>query len=178
MKPNPDVTASSELTRLMNLPPAEAGQALMADPIGVITSIIGELANDHLMLAAQQLELQAALEVARRSQPDFNRFEPMILQEMSSLIANDEDGVLDPWPELIQRASERFASKLQAMLKQHPELAQATNTPIPYMEGADPRPMAAAKPNYTRKAIESMSLEEFLTNEEAINNALRNNRIV
>lgn len=171
-------TPPSELKRLMGLSAEDAGKELMADPIGMITTIVSELANDHLMLAAQQLELQAALEVARRSQPDFAQFEPMILQEMSALIANDEDGVLDPWPSLIERATARFASKLEGVLKKHPELAQAGAGSRPYMEGAEAKPHGGGNKRYSRQAIESMSLEEFLNNEEAINTALRHNRIL
>jgi hypothetical protein len=178
-KPTPTSTPqASELKRLMALTPEEAGKELMADPIGMMTTLISELANDHLMLLAQQLELQAALEVARRSQPDFAQFEPMILQELSALIANDEDGVLDPWPSLIERATAKFASKLEGVLKQHPELAQAGADKRPHMEGAEAKPNGTGKQRYSRQAIESMSLEEFLNNEEAINNALRHNRIL
>jgi hypothetical protein len=160
-------------------PATQAAQAFMADPVATLTQFLTDWKETQLTHYAEQMQLMAALEVARRSLPDFKQFEPMILQELSQLIASDDDGVLDPWPTLLQRATDQFSKKLDDVLKQHTNLAgnPTTATP-PTLETTHASKPQRVTPTYTRQAINAMSLDEFLSNEEAINNALRHNRIL
>lgn len=163
--------------------PAEAMKQFEKDPVGFIQGIIEASAGQHLDLMREQLELQSALHFARRYQPDFQRFEPFILQELAQLIQQDEDGILDPWPDLLDRAMERFRERFLALLKKDPEKVKELLAPEAsfdtkaHKEKASNKKTKTNAPNYTRKQIESMTLEDFIAQEATINQALKDQRI-
>lgn len=171
------------------LSPQQAREAFEQDPVGFVTRIVDQLATLHLQNLKEQVELQAALQALRQSQPEFRQFEPFILQELAHLIQSDEDGILDPWPQLLNRATTRFRERFQQLAKQQPELikpllnaaAATQDTPpsavYPYLEQPGNRQPLPADPSFSRQQIKRMSLDEFLAQEDAINQAMRQNRI-
>ncbi len=154
-------------------------EVFVADPVGFIQSEIQKASRNHLYQAREEAELQGSLRAFRRANPEAERFEPFILQEVLEIIQNDEDGVIDPWDKLLEKGLSQFKAKFKDMLKDNPELlekkaAQLSNT---QMEAASPRAYTAAPPSFSREQIAKMSLEEFLEHEAAINEALQSKRI-
>ena len=178
---NSEMPVSSDQVNALS--PEAALQKLQENPVLFIEEMIEKSAGQHLDLMREQLELQSALHFAKRYLPDFQRFEPFILQELAQMIQDDEDGVLEPWPDLLEQAMERFRERFLKLIKEDPD---RVNTLLsPESEGIEPvhkerahnRKVNKAKPSYTRKQIESMSLEDFLTHEATINQALKDQRI-
>jgi hypothetical protein len=147
------------------------------DPAGFIRQLIEEEAVKHLSRLKEEAELRGALNVFRRNNPDFARFEPMILQEVVSLIQNDPDGHIDPWDTLLEKAMKNFSQKFQAMLKDGGIKPEIENQQPPFVEGSGNRIPKELPPTFTREQIARMSLDEYLKNEAAIDAALRNQRI-
>lgn len=177
-----DVAADSPMS------PQEALRQFEQNPIGFIQGVIDQVAGQHLDTMREQIELQSALFFARKHDADFQRFEPYILQELARLIQNDEDGILDPWPDLIERAKDQFRQKFVQLAQSNPhqlqELLQVGKSPAgggttgtAYQEKATNRRSVVEPGSFSRKAIASMSMDEFLEQEEAINQALRDQRI-
>jgi hypothetical protein len=190
------VNFGSEMNDNQNLPEKEtlemARKSLQDNPVAFIQTIISQMAQGHLDTMREQIELQSAIQFARRYTPDFLRFEPFILQEVAQLISQDEDGVLDPWPDLLERGKEKFKERLKILAAQDPAqakalLSQVNNEPsttsneaaakLLYQEKAGNRLPTPLDSQFSRKAIEKMSLSEFLNQEEAINKAVRNKKI-
>jgi hypothetical protein len=164
---------------LNSMAPEEAFALFQENPVGFIETVLGQASRVHLTLMQEQVELQNALYLARRSVPDFAEMEPYILKELEQILQSDEDGVLDPWPDMLERAVKAFQAKLSTVSKQRNLSGSDSNVksnPF-FSEGGGTRKPAELAPKFTRKQIASMSLSEFIENEEAINKALREKKI-
>ena len=151
----------------------------LSDPIGFIQDVVNQSAEQHLANLKDEAELKGAMRVIRRDEPDFERFQPFILQEVAKLIENDPDGVLDPWDDLLRKGLKNFKEKFKKTLAENPELLlkQQQEAQKPLMEGATPRKPRPRLPSFTREEIAQMSVQEFIQNEQAIEQALRMKRI-
>lgn len=161
------------------LAPAEALAALQADPVRFVQRVVSDATGKHLALMKEEAEMQGALNVFLKANPDAGRFLPFILQEVRTLIANDDDGAIDPWETLLNKGLAQFREKFKETLKKQPELLEqaAAQSELPYQEGKANRVPQPLPPSFTRDQIANMSLEAFLENESAINEALKSNRI-
>ncbi|MGE0200343.1 MAG: hypothetical protein AB7P76_05175 [Candidatus Melainabacteria bacterium] len=162
------------------LTPEEALRLFQRDPVGFIHSIVEMSAERHLSDLKEKAELNGALNVFRKAHPEVAAFEPFILQEVADLIRNDDDGVIAPWHTLLEDGLARFQEKFQTFIRENPDFrsaGQAATGEVPYMEGASARQASEPEARFTRAQIAGMSLKEFLKNEAAINEALKNNRI-
>lgn len=166
---------------LSTLPAARALDLMIKDPVGFVQQIVASTTEKHLADLKEQAELRGALNAFRKAHPEAARFEPFILQEVISLIQNDPDGVIDPWDKLLAKGLENFRQKFTATVNEEfakGETAGTENMPqAPFVEGAANRIMPEAPPSFTRAQIAAMSRSDFLKNEAAINEALKNNRI-
>jgi hypothetical protein len=158
-----------------DLPNQQAVEALLRDPAGFIRSIVDEAAQNHLATLKEEAELRGAINAFRKTHPEFERFEPFIMQEVVHLIQNDEDGAIAPWDQLLEKASETFKQKFQETMKG--QIMPNDNPQPPAIEGTAQRMLPEAAPSFTREQIANMSMEEFMKNETAINHALQNQRI-
>jgi hypothetical protein len=164
----------------------EALQLFNNDPIGFINEVVSGLIDYHSGSLSEQMALQNALMVAQKTIPEFRQFEPYILKELADLIASDSDGILEPWPIMIEKAVAAFKERFAQMAKDDQALTQelmgklahqsSSAQPIS-LEASGTRTPVEVKPHFTRKDISSMSMEEFLTNESAINQALKERRV-
>lgn len=158
----------------------EIFQHLMDDPEGYLRELMNNVAQKELQLLREELELKSALQLAQQKYPEFKSFQQHILQELMGLVDEDPDAVSLPWPDLLDRGYERLQARFQEAMQNLPEqLAQATAEDVgkAFVEGNAPRRPQPLVPSYTRQDIARMSLQEFLENEAAINEALKNNRI-
>lgn len=172
--------------RLAQLDPEMARQTLLADPVGFIRSIVDAAASIHLADLKERAELNGALNVYRKANPEFERFESFILPIVAELIQNDPDGVIDPWQTLFEKAYQQFKDRFKDILKNNPDLLQADDLeknstsalrPGKLMEGSANRILPKEAPGFTREQIARMSLDDFIRNEQAINLALQQGRI-
>lgn len=163
------------------LAPAQALELFVADPFAFVRQIVEDAAKSHLADLKEEAELKSALNAFRKKSAEFQRFEPFILQEVVTLLREDPDGGSASWEQLIEKGLDLFRQKfeatLQAKLAEGNLLESAKANPSPYMETAANRAIPTEPPNFTRKQIAGMSLPEFLKNEEAINEAMKNNRV-
>lgn len=150
------------------------------NPVAFVRKVVDVAALDHLQRLKEESELRGALTSFRNAHPDSLRFEPFILQEVAELIQNDASVSSASWSTLLEKGLARFREKFKAALKDNPDLTgqeQPNDGSIGQMENAGNRKLPKATPAYTRKQIGNMSLPEFIAQEEAINEALKNNRI-
>lgn len=159
------------------LTPEQAVEILVRDPVGFVRRIVDEAAQIHLTDLKEEAELRGALNVFRKAHPDAVRFEPFIMQEVVKMIQDDEDGAIAPWDQLLEQALERFKVKFQDMVKENTMPVEEQKTEPPFVEGAMNRVLPEAPVSFTREQISKMSLNEFLKNESAINQALQEKRI-
>ncbi len=159
-------------------------EALLMDPVGFVQRIVESSAQNHLANLKDEAELNGAIRSARKAHPEFERFESFILQEVAELIKTDEDGVIEPWHDLLEKGFNQFQSKFQEMVKQRPELLKAGandstagKNAKAFVEGGTTRTSPEPLPSFTREQIANMSINEFLANEQAIEKALKLKRI-
>jgi hypothetical protein len=151
------------------------------DPESYIRQIVTQEAEKHLINLKETAELQGALNMMRKAQPDFSRFEPFILREVARNLQEDDDGKIAPWPDLLEQGLKHFKEKFSTLIKDKTYSSQPLQenpmTERAHMEGAQQRKTLPASPNFTAQQIEHMSLEEFLNHEADINQALKDGRI-
>lgn len=165
---------------LESLPPTQALELFINDPFEFVRQIVENAAKTHLSDLKEEAELKSALNTARKNSPEFQRFEPFILQEVVTLLKNDPDSSSASWENLLEKATAIFGQKFEATLQEKTDTENAQNTKqneLPYMETSANRIANMEPPSFTRKQIASMSLPEFLKQEAAINQAIQNNRI-
>lgn len=160
----------------------EALAQFVQDPIHFIRQIIAEEAVKHLARLKEEAELRGTVNIFRKKYPDFVRFEPLILQEVAMLIQNDPDGNIDPWDKLLEKAMGVFKQKFRAMMEDgglhNVEKPALNSADPPFIEGGRNRKLPEQSPTFTRAQIANMSLDEFLKNETAIDDAMKNKRII
>lgn len=168
---------------LESLSAEEAMTVLAQDPVGFIRHVVGREADMHLANMKDEAELRGALHQARKAHSEFAQFEMFILQEVAELIQTDDDGVIDPWDKLLDKGVERFREKFKDILKTNPAMLaaaaaeQAGKPMTPHVEGGSSRKMPQLPPAFSRKQIADMSIDDFLKNEAAIEDAMKNGRI-
>ena len=176
--PTPSVKPDSET--LKQLPPDIALQQLHQDPVKFVQQVVNAAAIDHLQRLKEEAELQGALNAFRRVHPDAQRFEPFILQEVARLLQSDSGYAAMPWDALLEKGLAVFREKFKATLTANPDMKNQANNGNKngaQMEGVGNRKLPSAAPAFTRNQIANMSLPEFIAQEQAINDALKNNRI-
>lgn len=170
-----------ESASLETLNPAQALELFISDPFAFVQQIVSDAAQTHLADLKEEAELKSALNAYRKKSPEFQRFEPFILQEVVTLLRDDPDGATASWEQLIEKAMQLFRQKfeatLQAKMDDPSEQTGASVAQPPHMESRTNRLPQVEPPSYTRKQIAKMSLAEFLKNEATINDAIQNNRI-
>lgn len=168
---------------LASLPAEQALELFVSDPFTFIRQIVEDAAKTHLSDLKEETELKSTLNTFRKKSPEFQRFEPFILQEVVALLRNDPDGATESWEVLLEKAIAIFGQKFQDTLQTHPqeqssdENGRPQKTGHPLMETATAKALATEPPSFTRKQLEKMSMAEFLKKEAAINEAIQNNRI-
>lgn len=169
---------------LDGLSPAQALDLLVKNPVEFVRNIVNDAARMHLADLKEEAELRGAIHAFRKNYPEFDRFEPFILQEVARLIREDADGVHDPWPALLEKAMQHFRGKLSDTLKSAQKEdgdSDSASGPSPAdpprIETAANRTPSQPMPSFTREQISRMSLEDFLKYEDAINTALQARRI-
>ncbi len=163
-----------------NLDTLSASQAMhlfSSDPVGFIQKIVSDAANEHLADLKEQAELNGALSFFRRLHPEFLRFEPFIVQEAAEILRKDDSIASEPWPKILEKAMEQFRQKFSETIQENVTVAQAQAQTPPHVEGSANRALPEMPANFTREQIAKMSMQDFLKNESAINDALKNNRI-
>lgn len=177
----PATQAPPEQASLETLNPAQALELFISDPFAFVQQIVSNAAQTHLADLKEEAELKSALNAFRKKSPEFQRFEPFILQEVVTLLRDDPDGATASWEQLIEKAMQLFRHKfeatLQAKMDDPSEQTAASAAQPPYMESRTNRLPQVEPPSYTRNQIAKMSLSEFLKNEAGINDAIQNNRI-
>ncbi|MEB3246171.1 MAG: hypothetical protein VKJ06_09345 [Vampirovibrionales bacterium] len=187
-KPNQAVEQQSGKQDFLDTHNTENTKALLeafyANPVGFIKGIIADEAETHLAKVGKDMQESAQLEQAilmlRKHEPDFEKLEPYVLQEAARLIETDEDGVIDPWPVLLDKALASVKKNLKEMIAKEitPEGAQASVPKLPkQMAPAGPRDASSRAQHFTRQQIAQMSLAEFMRHEPAINAALARGEI-
>ncbi len=186
-QPRPDEANSSVQTESdtsadpaspQGLAPQVALELLVQDPVGFIQHIVNHAAQVHLTDLKEEAELKAAINVFRRTHPEFSQFEPFIMQEVVSLIQNNPESATAPWPTLLENAMNHFKQKFADAIKNTNLQNEATSeAQPPFMEAASNRSMPEIPPSFTREQIAGMSLNDFLKQEGAINAALKEGRI-
>ncbi|WP_373531902.1 hypothetical protein [Vampirovibrio sp.] len=183
-QPLPPMASPPETTDIESLAPAQALELLIADPFAFVRQIVADAAQTHLADLKEEAELKSALNAFRKKSPEFKRFEPFILQEVVTLLREDPEGGTASWEELIEQGMALFQQKFQATLQaQQDEALEAGETgkqsrlQAPHIEAAGKRAMPTMPSSFTRQQIAGMSMGEFLKNEAAINEAMKNNRV-
>jgi hypothetical protein len=171
----------STLTGIEALSPAQALELFAADPFAFIQQIVADAAQTHLADLKEEAELKSALNTFRKKSPEFKRFEPFILQEVVTLLREDPDGGTASWEQLIEKGMSLFQQKFQATLQAQQNESAETEKPsqsqAPHIEAAAKRALPAQPANFSRQQIAGMSMAEFLKNEAAINEAMKNNLV-
>ena len=122
--------------------------------------------------------LRGALNGFFKAHPDAMPFQNFIMAEVAELIRTDADGVIEPWDKLLEKGLKRFDEKFRDKIKAEASAEAAPNdTARAFVEGAANRQLPDGPSSFTRDQIAAMSMDEFLKNEAAINEALRNKRI-
>lgn len=165
-----------------NLDPASLStqQALALfsqDPVGFIQKIVNDAAGYHLAALKEQAELHGAISAFRQAHPEFQRFSKFILQEAANLLQRDDSVATDSWNQILEKAMDNFKQKLEQTIQENPSAMSQNDQNPPYIEGAGNRSAVEVPPSFTRAQIGKMSMQDFLKNEAAINDALKNNRI-
>ncbi len=178
----PQSPANPTPPTIESLPPNQALELFVSDPFSFVRQIVDDAAKVHLSDLKEEAELKSALSSFRKKSPEFARFEPFILQEVVTLLRDDPDGGTDQWETLLEKGLAIFSQKFQATLKEKMDTVDSeknTSNPnqSPYMEAATPRQTSSEPPRFSRQQIAQMSLPEFLKNEAAINEALKNKRV-
>ncbi|WP_303673479.1 hypothetical protein [Vampirovibrio chlorellavorus] len=178
----PQNPANPSPPSIESLPPNQALELFVSDPFSFVRQIVDDAAKTHLADLKEEAELKSALNSFRKKSPEFARFEPFILQEVVTLLRDDPDGGTDQWETLLEKGLAIFSQKFQATLKEKMDTVDSEkNSGIPkqnpYMEAATQRQTPSEPPRFSRQQIAQMSLPEFLKNEAAINEALKNNRV-
>jgi hypothetical protein len=184
----PRTPANPAPPSIESLPPNQALELFVSDPFSFVQQIVEDAAKSHLADLKEEAELKSALNSFRKKSPEFARFEPFILQEVVTLLREDPDGGTDQWESLLEKGLAIFSQKFQDTLKEKLNATDSeknTSNPnqnpypnqTPYMEAATRRQLPTEPPRFSRQQIAQMSLPEFLKNEAAINEALKNNRV-
>ncbi len=179
---NPSISANLTPPSIESLPPNQALELFVSDPFSFVQQIVEDAAKTHLADLKEEAELKSALNSFRKKSPEFARFEPFILQEVVTLLREDPDGGIDQWETLLEKGLAIFSQKFQDTLKEKLNASDSEKSTIspdknPYMETATKRQTPTEPPRFSRQQIAQMSLPEFLKNEAAINDALKNNRV-
>ena len=169
--------ASASGNKLGNLPASTAMALLSQDPVGFIQKIVADAADMHLADLKEQAELNGALNAFRKIYPEFQRFEPFIVQEAAALLKKDDSIASEPWSKILEKAMEQFKQKFSDTIQENTTGTQSQAQTPPHVEGSANRVAPEAPANFTREQIAKMSMQDFLKNESAINDALKNNRI-
>ena len=158
--------------------PAQALDLLVQNPVAFVRSIVDQAARMHLADLKEEAELRGAMQAFRKNYPEFDRFEPFILQEVARLIREDEDGVIYSWPTLLEKGMQNFRGKLSETVRAAQDGNDTASSPDPpRIEASANRKLPTPPPSFTRDQISRMSLEDFLKHEDAINTALQERRI-
>jgi hypothetical protein len=172
----PEKTLTNPTVDPNMMPPEKALELFMQDPVGFIRRIVGDEAETHLAAMKEQAELHGAINAFRKSHPEFQRFESFILQEAALLLQSDDPASTNSWSAILEKAMDNFKQKFTQTLQENQTPGGSMNHP-PHVEGAGNRTAEEAPATFTRDQIARMSLPDFLKNESAINDALKNNRI-
>ncbi len=176
----PELQDTSNLT---SLSPQGALLALQSNPVQFVQAVIDEEAGKHLVRLKEEAELQGALRAFRKKYPELQAFEGLILEQVATVINEDEDGILEPWDVLFEKGRERFELNFQGMLINSTTQSREDVEPRlndiepPHLEGASAREPKEGLPSFSRQQIANMSLAEFKKNESKINQALKMKRI-
>jgi hypothetical protein len=162
------------------LSPEAALHAFQQDPIAFIRQEIRQAVHTTMLTAHEDGQARVAMEELARQNPGASEFMPLIIAEVKTIIANDDDGVLAPWPLLFQQGLERLSRKLETHLAQNKSVMEpGTAEPsTPFVEMGRLQPSSTPVPkSFTRQEIDRMSLEDYMRQEQSIRDALKNGRI-
>lgn len=178
------LTKQAELDSLNSTEGSVEGSAeemmleFQADPIGFIESVVDASAEKHLSTLRDETELRAALRAFWKKHETSREFEPYVMQALEHVIKTDDDGILGPWDELLEKALQVFQSQFKSMVKNHPSLKhQQLPQQSAHVETSQRRAMPKGAPSFTRKQIANMSSADFAKHESAIEEAMRLGRI-
>lgn len=170
-------SGSAQNPDLNSLPPNQALALFQQNPVGFIQRIVGDAAQYHLAMLKEQAELDGAVQAFQKTHPDFQRFQQFILQEAADLLQNYDSVATGSWPQILEKAMENFKQKFTQSIQDNQSSGAGASQNPPYMEGSANRSTMEMPASFTREQIGKMSMQDFLKNEAAINDALKNNRI-
>lgn len=153
---------------------------MVEDPEGYLSELMGRVLQHEVQLMREEMELQSALRFARQKHPEFKSFENYILQELMSLLDSDPAVEKLSWEDMIDKAFNRLQEKFKTAVQKNPEqftVDSVDEVKKAFMEGGTSRKPLPKPASFNRKEIANMSLEDFIRQEAAIDEALRSNRI-
>lgn len=168
---------NNQAISLQELPPEQALELLVKNPVEFVQTLIRNAAQVHLSDLREEAELRGALNLFRKAHPEFTRFEPFIMQEIVYLLQSDPDGGIEPWDVLLEKGLQTFREKFVQTVQESQAAGKEPSAEPPYMETATNRVAPDMPQNFTREQISKMSMRDFLKNESAINAALKEKRI-
>jgi len=176
-------------TMLKALAPADALKLFEKDPVTFMLDLINAYFVLHSTAFQQSVEFQAALLALRQHDPAFVYYQQAILQEARAIVEQngspedpEGDGLVDNWITLLLKAKANVEAHLQNGGMEDPKtlmMTDTTVTPPPgiALESSQKAKPKEAKKTITRQQIAKMSREEYLKNETAIKQALKEGRI-
>lgn len=175
-------------TMLKALSPADALVLFEKDPVSFMLDLINAYFVLHSTAFQQSAEFQAALLALRQHDPAFVYYQQAILQEARAIVEQngtpedpEGDGLVDNWITLLLKAKANVEARLQHSGMETPKnnlTVETTATPPgTVLESSQKAKPKEAKKTFTRQQIAKMSREEYLKNETAIKQALKEGRI-
>jgi len=151
------------------------------DPVGFIRQEIQRAVQGELLHANEDGQARMAIDAFLRANPEAAPFMGYVLNEVSEIIQNDDDGVLAPWPELLQQGLQQFSGKIDAQMKGTQGGAVAPPVVMPQSpvveQGKNSGTGAMAPQAFSRADIAKMSVDDYIKNEDAIRAAMKAGKI-
>lgn len=172
----PDQPQAQSAAARPALDPNEAiWQSFMSDPEGYLKSAITSVIQQEMVLLREEMQLKNALAMARQRYPELAKLENYLMQEIIAILESNPDSEAQSWDDLVEKSLTQLGGKFKAVAGQ--AAVNPTNPVNTLMETAGVRQPQAVVPEFSREQLAKMTLQEFLQNETAINEAMRQNRI-
>ena len=173
---------------LQQLSPADAFTLFQKDPVAFMLDLINAYFTLHVAAMQQGSEFQAAMHALQQHDPAFVYYQKAILQEARAIVDQqgvptdpEGDGLTDNWITLLLKAKANVEAKLQeggsSDIKPNGGQTPPPSTGGLALEGSKNTKPKEAKPSFTRQQIAQMSPADYLKNEVAIKQALKEGRI-
>jgi hypothetical protein len=150
---------------------------MVQDPEGYLSGVMQRVAQQELHLLREEMAFQSAMAMARQKYPELASFEPYVVQEIMTVLQNETESVQLDWDRLIERGIKEIQGRVRKMAGEGVISTSPLAPTQAHVESATARKPQPVSPQFSRETIGRMSLDEFLKQEVAINEALKHNRI-